>query len=101
MTAETPALPDVILITGAMAAGKSSLAQALAERLPRMALSLVAVLRRHGQVDQDALATSFAARHDPARGYGAGALRLLRRVKGGQDWRTVSADLSGGQGVQR
>ncbi|MEI7770840.1 MAG: AAA family ATPase [Chloroflexales bacterium] len=28
-------MPDVLLITGAMAAGKSSLAQALAERLPR------------------------------------------------------------------
>lgn len=35
MTAEPPTLPDVILITGAMAAGKSSLAHALAERLPQ------------------------------------------------------------------
>lgn len=63
-----------------------------------MALSLVSVLRRHGTVDQDALAQSFAKRHDPGRGYGAGALRLLRRVKGGQGWRIASADLFGGQG---
>lgn len=63
-----------------------------------MALSLVSVLRRHGRIDQDELARSFAERHDPGRGYGPGALRLLRRVKGGQDWRTASADLFGGQG---
>jgi ADP-ribosylglycohydrolase len=43
-----------------------------------MALSLVAILRRHGTIDQDALAQSFAEHFDPGRGYGAGALRLLR-----------------------
>jgi predicted kinase len=32
---ETALLPQIILITGTMAAGKSSVAQALAERLPR------------------------------------------------------------------
>jgi ADP-ribosylglycohydrolase len=63
-----------------------------------MALSIVSVLRRHGQVDQEALALSFAARHDPSRGYGAGALKFLRRVKGGQDWRVASVELFSGQG---
>lgn len=63
-----------------------------------MALSLVAILRRHGTIDQDALAQSFAEHFDPGRGYGAGALRLLRRVKGDQDWRTAAAALFGGQG---
>lgn len=63
-----------------------------------MALSLVAVLRRHGTIEQDALARSFAERADPGRGYGAGALELLRRVKSGADWRAASAELFGGAG---
>lgn len=63
-----------------------------------MALSIVAVLRRHGQIDQDALAQSFADHCDPARGYGAGAYKLLRRIQAGQPWRVAAADLFGGQG---
>jgi ADP-ribosylglycohydrolase len=63
-----------------------------------MALSLVAVLWRHGTIDQDALAASFAERHDPSRGYGPGALRLLRRISEGVDWRVASAELFGNQG---
>src|SRR5256885_3090884 len=38
-----------------------------------MACSVFTVLRSHGVVDQDALAASFAAHLDPARGYGPGA----------------------------
>jgi ADP-ribosylglycohydrolase len=63
-----------------------------------MALSLVSVLRRHGTVDQDALAKSFAERADFGRGYGAGAMRLLRQLKGGGDWRTAATDLFSRQG---
>jgi ADP-ribosylglycohydrolase len=63
-----------------------------------MALSIVSVLRRHATIDQDALAASFATHFNPSRGYGAGALRLLRRVQGGQSWRTAAVDLFGGQG---
>lgn len=63
-----------------------------------MALSIIAVLRRHGQIDQDALAQSFAARCNPARGYGAGALRLLRQLQGSSDWRRAASELFAGQG---
>ncbi len=60
-----------------------------------MALSIVAVLRRYGHVDQDALGRAFARRYtqDPYRGYGAGARRLLSRVSKGEDWRKVAPTL--------
>jgi ADP-ribosylglycohydrolase len=63
-----------------------------------MALSIVSILRQLGRIDQDALAASFAERYDPSRGYGPGALRLLRRVSEGDDWRTASASQFGNQG---
>jgi ADP-ribosylglycohydrolase len=63
-----------------------------------MALSIVSVLRRHGAVEQDALASSFAARYDPSRGYGPAMHRLLRRVAGGEGWQEASASLFAGQG---
>jgi ADP-ribosylglycohydrolase len=63
-----------------------------------MALSLVSVLRRHGTVNQDALAHSFAERADFGRGYGPGAIRLLRQLKGGADWRSAATELFSGQG---
>jgi hypothetical protein len=37
-----------------------------------MACSVFAILDRHGRIDQDALAASFAEHHDFDRGYGAG-----------------------------
>ncbi|NJM07173.1 ADP-ribosylglycohydrolase family protein, partial [Candidatus Gracilibacteria bacterium] len=46
-----------------------------------MALSIVAVLRQYGTIDQDALARSFTTRANLGRGYGAGALKLLRHLK--------------------
>ncbi len=36
-----------------------------------MALSIVAVLREYGKIDQDKLAQSFAQRYNSERGYGA------------------------------
>lgn len=50
----SPALPQILVITGAMAAGKSTVAQALAERLPRAAHLRGDVFRRmivSGRVD--------------------------------------------------
>lgn len=60
-----------------------------------MALSIVAVLRHYGHIDQDVLARAFARRYaqDPYRGYGAGARRLLTRVSQGADWREVAPTL--------
>jgi ADP-ribosylglycohydrolase len=63
-----------------------------------MACSVVAVLAAHGRIDQDALARSFAVRHDVDRGYGPAVNRLLRLVREGGDWRELAAALFDGQG---
>ncbi|MFJ5309639.1 ADP-ribosylglycohydrolase family protein [Streptomyces sp. NPDC088350] len=63
-----------------------------------MACSVVAVLAAHHRIDQDALARSFAVRHDFDRGYGPAVNRLLRLVREGGDWRELSAALFDGQG---
>ncbi|MCO6004101.1 ADP-ribosylglycohydrolase family protein [Actinoallomurus purpureus] len=63
-----------------------------------MACSVVATLIRHGRVDQDALAASFAARMDVGRRYGAGTLELLEKVRDGVPWRTASVEGFGGNG---
>jgi ADP-ribosylglycohydrolase len=58
-----------------------------------MALSIYQTLRRHGRIDQDALAASFVEYFDDSRGYGSGARRLLHRLADGADWRTESKTL--------
>ncbi|MFJ8334288.1 ADP-ribosylglycohydrolase family protein [Streptomyces sp. NPDC094437] len=63
-----------------------------------MACSVVAVLAAHDHIDQDALAHSFAERHDFDRGYGPAVNRLLRLVREGGDWRELAAGLFDGQG---
>ncbi|MFC5744872.1 ADP-ribosylglycohydrolase family protein [Actinomadura rugatobispora] len=63
-----------------------------------MACSVVHVLERHGRVDQDALAASFARHHDFDRGYGPSTNRLLRLVREGGDWRELSREPFDGQG---
>ena len=55
-----------------------------------MALSIVEMLEREGAVDQDALGEAFARRMDPARGYGAGAHRILQAIRDGRGWRRES-----------
>lgn len=64
----------------------------------QMALSIVAILKRHGRIDQDALAQDFAARlgQDPLRGYGLGATNLLLEIAAGGDWRAAAPALFGG-----
>ncbi|MBN0046481.1 ADP-ribosylglycohydrolase family protein [Streptomyces actuosus] len=63
-----------------------------------MAASVVLVLATHHRVDQDALARSFADRHDFDRGYGPAVNRLLRLVREGGDWRELASALFNGQG---
>ncbi|MES9536342.1 MULTISPECIES: ADP-ribosylglycohydrolase family protein [unclassified Actinomadura] len=63
-----------------------------------MACSVYLTLAAHGTVDQDALAASFARRHDFDRGYGPATNRLLRLVREGGDWRTLAGDLFDGSG---
>ncbi|MCA2223354.1 ADP-ribosylglycohydrolase family protein [Nonomuraea aurantiaca] len=64
-----------------------------------MACSIYRVLADHGAIDQDELAASFAARHDFDRGYGPATNRMLRLVREGGDWRTLSAMLGNGRQV--
>ncbi|MEV4944702.1 ADP-ribosylglycohydrolase family protein [Streptomyces sp. NPDC053755] len=63
-----------------------------------MACSVLAVLARHGRIDQDALARSFADHHDFDRGYGPAVNRMLRLIREGGDWRELAAALFKGQG---
>ncbi|SES35840.1 ADP-ribosylglycohydrolase family protein [Streptomyces qinglanensis] len=64
-----------------------------------MAASVVAVLAAHGRTDQDALAASFARRHDFDRGYGPAVNRMLRLIRQENgDWRELAASLFDGQG---
>ncbi|MFF5425529.1 MULTISPECIES: ADP-ribosylglycohydrolase family protein [unclassified Streptomyces] len=63
-----------------------------------MACSVLAVLARHGRIDQDALAASFAEHHDFDRGYGPAVDRMLRLIREGGDWRELAAALFKGQG---
>lgn len=64
-----------------------------------MACSVFAVLERHGRIDQDALAASFAAHHDFDRGYGPGVNRMLRLIRQeGGDWRELAASGWEGRG---
>jgi ADP-ribosylglycohydrolase len=65
-----------------------------------MALSIVEVLGRRGEIDPDALAEAFARRWaaEPDRGYGQGAFNLLTRISHGAPWRREAARLFRGQG---
>ncbi|MFH9424788.1 ADP-ribosylglycohydrolase family protein [Streptomyces sp. NPDC017529] len=63
-----------------------------------MACSVLAVLARHGRIDQDALARSFADHHDFDRGYGPAVNRMLRLIREGGDWRELASALFNGQG---
>jgi ADP-ribosylglycohydrolase len=63
-----------------------------------MAMSIVSVLRQHGQINQQALARSFADRYDRTRGYGASMHRLLWEIKCGEDWEERARSLFYGQG---
>lgn len=61
-----------------------------------MALSIYAILRQHGRIVADDLAAHFAQHYDPTRGYGPGARRLFKRVKQGDHWEAVSANMYNG-----
>ena len=64
-----------------------------------MACSIVTVLHRHGRIDQDALAASFAQHHDFDRGYGPGVNRMLRLIRQEDgDWRQLTAEAWEGRG---
>jgi ADP-ribosylglycohydrolase len=65
-----------------------------------MAISIVAVLKSHGLIHQDALAKRFARRfeRDPDRGYGRMTRSQMREMMAGAKWRDTAANAFGGQG---
>src|SRR5512147_106163 len=65
-----------------------------------MAISICAVLKSHGRIDQDALAKRFARRfeRDPERGYGKMTRIQMREIMAGAKWRDTAAKAFGGQG---
>lgn len=64
-----------------------------------MALSIFETLAKHGEVNQDALAGSFARRYDSGRGYGAKMHELLAVIRRHpQSWRREAAALFDGEG---
>lgn len=63
-----------------------------------MACTVFTELRDHGEIDQDRLAATFADRCEPYRGYGAGAVVILHKVRDGVPWRTAAGAAFGGKG---
>jgi ADP-ribosylglycohydrolase len=65
-----------------------------------MAISVVAVLKSHGEVNQDALCRRFARRfeRDPHRGYGHMTRIQLQDINSGASWRDTAANAFSGQG---
>lgn len=61
-----------------------------------MALSIYAILRRYGKIEQDELARHFAKYFHPGRGYGAGARNLLTWLQSGVSWRVIAPKLFAG-----
>ncbi len=63
-----------------------------------MALSTVSVLRKHGYIHQDDLATSFAKHFDSSRGYGMSTRSLMGKISRGEHWKQAAVNAFGGTG---
>ena len=63
-----------------------------------MALSVFAMLRDRGEIEQDGLARAFARRMDYGRGYGQAAYGILCEIQQGRDWRPLSRGAFAGRG---
>ncbi|WP_341721205.1 ADP-ribosylglycohydrolase family protein [Micromonospora sp. FIMYZ51] len=63
-----------------------------------MACSVLAALAEDGRIDRDTLALAFAERCEPYRGYGPGAVRILRLIRTGTPWPVAAASAFDGQG---
>jgi ADP-ribosylglycohydrolase len=64
----------------------------------QMALSIVEVLRQYGEIDQAALAQSFAKRFERKRGYGPAMYKLIPQLQAGLPWQRAARSLFNGQG---
>ncbi|MEU4681285.1 ADP-ribosylglycohydrolase family protein [Micromonospora sp. NPDC023737] len=63
-----------------------------------MACSVLAELVESGRIDRDRLALAFAERAEPSRGYGPGAVTILRLIRTGTPWPVAAASAFDGQG---
>ncbi|MFG2062962.1 ADP-ribosylglycohydrolase family protein [Micromonospora sp. NPDC048871] len=63
-----------------------------------MACSVLTALAQAGTIDRDTLAVDFAQRCEPYRGYGPGAVRILRLIRTGTPWPVAAASAFDGQG---
>jgi ADP-ribosylglycohydrolase len=63
-----------------------------------MALSIVSNLRLYGEIRQNELAQSFAARWEGWRGYGQGVTRLLKSIRRGTPWNEAATSMFDGKG---
>ncbi|MFC8299367.1 ADP-ribosylglycohydrolase family protein [Micromonospora orduensis] len=63
-----------------------------------MACSVLAELADAGGIDRDRLALAFARRCSPHRGYGAGAMAILRLIRTGTPWPLAAASAFDGEG---
>jgi ADP-ribosylglycohydrolase len=64
----------------------------------QMAFSVFKTLKDFGEIEQYALAQSFADRYEVGRGYGAGMHGLLQRLRRGENWESAAQSLFEGQG---
>ena len=89
--------------------GATRLPHAVATRTPpaapwhytddtQMALSIIAILRQFGAINQDELARSFAKYYERSRGYGPATRTLLARIQRGLSWHAESRGIFKGQG---
>ncbi|MET9486620.1 ADP-ribosylglycohydrolase family protein [Nocardia sp. NPDC006630] len=63
-----------------------------------MACSVHTEIRTRGTIDRSALATAFADRCEPYRGYGAGTVVVLHQIRDGRPWAEAAGDAFGGHG---
>lgn len=63
-----------------------------------MACSVYTEIRTRGRIDHDALATAFADRCEPYRGYGAGTVVVLHQIRDGRPWAEAASDAFDGHG---
>lgn len=64
----------------------------------QMAISIVEILERYGEINQDALANSFADHYDITRGYGPAMHGLLGNLQFRVPWHVATRWLFNGQG---
>jgi ADP-ribosylglycohydrolase len=64
----------------------------------QMAFSIFKTLKNFGEIEQSALAQSFADRYEVGRGYGSGMHQLMRRFRAGEFWHEAAPSLFEGNG---